>query len=100
MADVVRGIGQRCCGSAVRIGFRKAVPDSEPAQTQGGATILILSRKPGEKIIIGDSIVLTVVEIDRGRVRIGIQAPRDVPVMRAELIPTPYPIPPDLGGES
>ncbi|MCA9070587.1 MAG: carbon storage regulator, partial [Planctomycetaceae bacterium] len=38
-----------------------------------------------EKIIIGDSIVITVVEIRRGLVRLGIDAPRDVPVHREEV---------------
>ncbi len=47
--------------------------------------MLVLSRKLGEVIRIGDNIVLTIVEIDSGKVRIGIQAPRDVPVHRAEV---------------
>ncbi len=41
-------------------------------------------------ILIGSDIIVTVVDIDRGKVRIGIQAPRDVPILRAELeIPKP-----------
>jgi carbon storage regulator len=49
--------------------------------------MLVLSRKLGEKIIIGDNICLTVVEIDRGKIRLGIEAPREVPVYRQELLP-------------
>ena len=37
--------------------------------------MLVLSRKLGEKIVIGDSIVLTVVKIDRNQIRLGIEAP-------------------------
>lgn len=47
--------------------------------------MLVLSRQLDEKIIIGDSIVITVVEIRRGLVRLGIDAPRDVPVHREEV---------------
>lgn len=49
--------------------------------------MLVLARKRGERIHIGDNIVITVVEIDRGRVRIGVEAPRDIPVFRQELLP-------------
>jgi len=51
--------------------------------------MLVLSRKLGEKILIGtgaNEIVLTVVDIDRGKIRLGIDAPREVPVFREELI--------------
>jgi len=48
--------------------------------------MLVLSRKLGEKIHIGDNIVVTIVDIDRGKVRIGIEAPREVPVFRSELV--------------
>lgn len=48
--------------------------------------MLVLSRKVGEKIMIGDDIVITVVEIDQGRMRLGIQAPKNVKIMRQELI--------------
>lgn len=49
--------------------------------------MLVLSRKLGEKIFIGDSICIIVVDIDRGKIRLGIDAPRDVPVFREELLP-------------
>jgi carbon storage regulator len=48
--------------------------------------MLVLSRKPGEAIHIGSGITITVVEIKGSRVRVGIQAPDEVPVLRAELI--------------
>lgn len=49
--------------------------------------MLVLSRKLGEKIFIGDNICITVVDIDRGKIRLGIEAPRDVPIYRQEPVP-------------
>lgn len=49
--------------------------------------MLVLSRKLGEKIFIGDNICITVVDIDRGKIRLGIEAPRDVAIYRQELLP-------------
>jgi carbon storage regulator len=49
--------------------------------------MLVLSRKLGEKIVIGDNIVITVVKIDRNQIRIGIEAPHDIPVYREEIAP-------------
>ncbi len=51
--------------------------------------MLVLSRKEGEKILIGDGIVLTINRINGNRVAIGIEAPRDVRVVRGELEPLP-----------
>lgn len=53
--------------------------------------MLVLSRKLGEKIIIGENITLTIIDIDRGKVRLGIEAPRSVPVYRQELLAVPNP---------
>ena len=50
--------------------------------------MLVLTRRKGEKIHIGPDIVITVVEIQPGRVRIGIEAPLAVNIVRAELMPT------------
>jgi carbon storage regulator len=47
--------------------------------------MLVLSRKTNETIVINDSIVVTVVEIRGDKVRLGITAPRDVPVHREEV---------------
>ena len=48
--------------------------------------MLVLSRKPQERIMIGDSIVVTVVAVKGDRVRVGIEAPPDVPIHREELL--------------
>jgi carbon storage regulator len=53
--------------------------------------MLVLCRKNGERIRIGETIVLTVIRIRGGNVRIGIKAPRDTPINRDELLP---PLPP------
>ena len=47
--------------------------------------MLVLSRKTGESIIILENIVVTVVGIQGDKVRLGIEAPRDVPVHRHEV---------------
>lgn len=47
--------------------------------------MLVLTRRPGESIVVGSNIVVTVIEIKGGQVRIGIDAPREVDVYREEI---------------
>ena len=47
--------------------------------------MLVLSRKPGERIMIGDNIVVTVVRIGPNNVRLGIDAPAELNIVREEL---------------
>ena len=47
--------------------------------------MLVLSRKKGEVIRIGDDVVITILESDAGRVKVGIEAPPEVKVLRGEL---------------
>ena len=47
--------------------------------------MLVLSRKVGERILIGENISVTVVRITGGGVRIGVEAPAELPVIRHEL---------------
>jgi carbon storage regulator CsrA len=47
--------------------------------------MLVLSRKPGEKVVIGNGITLTVVVIKGNHVRVGIDAPDHVRILRGEL---------------
>jgi carbon storage regulator len=49
--------------------------------------MLVLSRKESERIRLGDSIVLTVVRVSGDKVRLGIDAPSDLLVLREELEP-------------
>ncbi len=50
--------------------------------------MLVLSRKPLQSITIGPDIKITIVKVERNQVRIGIEAPRDVTILRDELIPS------------
>ena len=47
--------------------------------------MLILQRKAGESLLIGDGIEITVLSVDSGRVRLAIEAPKSVPILRSEL---------------
>ncbi|HWR31268.1 MAG TPA: carbon storage regulator CsrA [Negativicutes bacterium] len=47
--------------------------------------MLVLTRKPGEKIFIGDNMSLTVVEVKGDSVRIAVDAPREVKIYRGEI---------------
>jgi carbon storage regulator len=51
--------------------------------------MLCLTRRDGEKLLIGDDIEVVVVEAKDGRVRLGIVAPRQVPVFREECLTRP-----------
>lgn len=57
--------------------------------------MLVLSRKERERIRVGDSIVVTIVRVSGDKVRIGIEAPPDVLVLRDELQSRPAPLPAD-----
>ena len=47
--------------------------------------MLIITRRPGEKIMLGDEIVVHVMEIVGNTVRVGIEAPRSLPIYREEI---------------
>ena len=51
--------------------------------------MLVLTRRKGESFRIGDNITVTVVEASVGKIRIGIDAPKDVYIRRSELEPRP-----------
>jgi carbon storage regulator len=57
----------------------------EPAAVGELSRVLVLTRKPKQSIMIGDDVEVTVLSADGGRVRLGIQAPSDVPVHRTEI---------------
>jgi len=54
--------------------------------------MLVLSRKVGERIMIGDDVWVTVVEVLGNRVRLGIDAPRSKQVLRSEIAGVPNPL--------
>ena len=47
--------------------------------------MLILTRRIGEKLLIGDDIEVVVLDVNRNQVKVGIKAPRDMTVLREEL---------------
>ncbi len=55
--------------------------------------MLVLSRRESERIRLGDSIVLTIVRVSGDKVRLGIEAPPDVVVLREELEPFAVAVP-------
>jgi carbon storage regulator len=48
--------------------------------------MLVLSRKPSESVLIGSDVKITILKVERSHVRIGIEAPGEVTILRAELI--------------
>lgn len=47
--------------------------------------MLILQRKAGESLLIGEDVEVSVLSVEAGRVRLAIQAPKSVPILRSEL---------------
>ncbi len=47
--------------------------------------MLVLTRKVGEKLMVGDDVVISVVEVNRGSVRLGVDAPQSVSILRFEV---------------
>lgn len=58
--------------------------------------MFVLSRKKNESLIIGDNIVVTVIEVRGDKVRLGIQAPREVPLYRSPPFSPPRWYAPDV----
>ncbi len=66
-----------------------------------GSKMLVLSRKLNQRILIGDDIVITIVDLDFGKVRVGVDAPANVRVDREEVaIKKGLKTPPTEKGES
>ena len=58
-------------------------PHNEPEEENN--PMLVLSRKPKESIVINGNVTVSVLRVDNDNVRIGIEAPMEVPVMREEI---------------
>ncbi len=48
--------------------------------------MLVLTRKSGESLIVGDDVIITVVEIKGGQVKLGVDAPKSIAIYRTELL--------------
>lgn len=60
-----------------------------PPLVQGSTVMLVLTRRAGQRIVIDDNIVVSVVSLKNGQVRLGIEAPPQVHIVREELQGTP-----------
>ena len=74
------------CGSPPLRYLRRGRGRGNVLLSEAGAEMLVLSRKVGERIFVGDQVTITVVRITGGGVRIGIEAPPDLTVVREELM--------------
>lgn len=54
-------------------------------EAKGGSSMLILTRRLGESITIGQNIKIVVIDINSNQVKIGIEAPRDIEIYREEI---------------
>lgn len=48
--------------------------------------MLVVGRKPGQYIVINDKIIIKVIKSDEGHLRLAIEAPKDIPIVRGELL--------------
>ena len=48
--------------------------------------MLVVTRKKGEKVLIGDDIVVTIIDVRRDGVRVGVEAPRGIRIQRHEVV--------------
>lgn len=67
------------------VAFQTEFPPYINGILHGGVIMLVLTRKEGEKIRIGDDIVVTVVRTGNDKVRLGIEAPSETVILRSEL---------------
>lgn len=89
---VARGAGgrdrvERAGGTGDRYGEVIAREARMQAMSVEDERMLITRRRIGEKIVIGKDITITVLDISRDQVKVGIEAPREVPVYRLEYMP-------------
>lgn len=61
--------------------------------------MLVLTRKTNQSIVIGENIEITVLSVSGDKVRIGIEAPRDIDIFRSEVLEGSKPEPPPDGDE-
>jgi carbon storage regulator len=92
IAHNARESGPRRIGDVLAelfVEYESRFPEScavvEATKHQGGSQMLVLARKPGERIVINETITVTVLEVRRGQIRLGIEAPPEVSVRREEV---------------
>lgn len=70
---------------AAELGLWPRTHDGRAANKQREGTMLVLTRREGDTVGIGDGITVVVLAIEGGRVRLGFIAPREIQVRRGEL---------------
>ena len=50
--------------------------------------MLVISRRPGESFLVGDNLTITILEVSGDRVKVGIDAPKSVRIIRSEVLET------------
>jgi carbon storage regulator len=63
-----------------------SVAGPSPGRPRKDAAVLVLTRRKNQSIVIGNDIVVTVLEVKGDQIRLGITAPRDIEVFREELL--------------
>lgn len=64
----------------------RRMPSTELLTIDPRCVVLVLARKKNDEIFISDNIIVKIIEISGNTVRLGIQCPRDIPVLRGELV--------------
>src|SRR5438876_7424021 len=78
-------VGEPVLGGGRRRPGRQRGENEGSLTTIEGMTMLVLSRKKNESIVINNDITIVVVEIRGDKVRLGVEAPKEVPVHRREV---------------
>ncbi len=78
-------VGKNCREAGAVSVSLQAHGSSDTTEDMEYTTMLVLSRKSGERILIGDDVAITVVRIGPNSVRIGIEAPKSMNIVREEL---------------
>lgn len=76
----------RCGPFTMHLSWKEATKGSPFSKEGEGEQMLILTRRCGESITIGDDIRVRVLGIKGAQVRLGIEAPQDVPIHREEIL--------------
>src|SRR4051794_23086902 len=77
------------CSPCAQRAIMSMASEGEVPHSHGGVPMLVLSRKVGEEIVIGDNIRLKVLSIRGNQIRLGFTAPKDVVIHREELTQQP-----------
>ena len=80
------------CWPGISPAFPRPGRGDRDTQIHGGSVMLVLSRRNGEQIVIDGNIKVTIIEIHGRQVRLGIEAPDDVRVLREELVACDEPV--------